>query len=63
MASKMIKHICAVCGGEVILDECNVCDVCGWEEDAVQEDDPDYSGGANRESLNDYKAAWEKRNA
>jgi len=29
-----------------------ICPVCYWENDTVQEDDPDYGGGANEESLN-----------
>jgi predicted nucleic acid-binding Zn-ribbon protein len=41
----------------------NGCDTCGWEEDSVQENDPKYTGGANRESLNEAKAAWEKKQA
>ena len=28
-----------------------ICRVCGWEDDPVQFDDPDYTGGANRVSL------------
>lgn len=29
-----------------------ICPVCGWEDDNVQNDDPDYEGGANGISLN-----------
>ena len=58
----MIKHDCAVCGSLVILDECNICDTCGWEEDIVQENEPNYNGGANKLSLNAYKLQWEKQN-
>ena len=28
-----------------------ICEVCFWEDDAVQFDDPDYTGGANTVSL------------
>jgi cysteine-rich CPCC protein len=28
-----------------------ICAVCGWEEDNVQYEDPDYEGGANRIGL------------
>ncbi|MCC8042205.1 MAG: hypothetical protein LIO69_01545 [Oscillospiraceae bacterium] len=31
---------------------------CGWENDGVQYDDPDYAGGANPESLNEYRKLW-----
>ena len=57
----MIRHNCAVCGSLVILDECNVCDSCEWEQDTVQEDDPNYRGGANSDSLNERKAWWAKQ--
>ncbi|MHC9084874.1 CPCC family cysteine-rich protein [Luteimonas sp. RIT-PG2_3] len=34
------------------------CDVCGWEDDHVQSSDPDYTGGANKLSLNQAKREW-----
>jgi hypothetical protein len=33
-----------------------VCEVCFWEDDGVQFADPEYRGGANRESLNEARA-------
>ena len=59
----MIK--CPVCGEYEFAEENNfdVCDVCEWENDGVQMDDPTYEGGANTESLNEYKAAWEAKKA
>jgi len=32
-----------------------ICPICGWEDDEVQNDDPDFEGGANDLSLNQYK--------
>lgn len=32
-----------------------ICPVCGWEDDNVQFDDPDFDGGANEPSLNEAK--------
>ena len=32
-----------------------ICPICGWEDDYVQFNDPDYRGGANRESLNEAR--------
>jgi len=49
---------CAVCGSVVEPDDFGLCDICGWEGDPVQEDDPDYRGGANPDSLNERKAWW-----
>jgi len=40
-----------------------VCSVCGWENDGVQLDDPDFPGGANDLSLNEYKVQWENRSS
>jgi len=33
----------------------SICDVCFWEDDAVQSDDPSYAGGANKESLDEAR--------
>jgi len=45
------------CCGELTRSEKDygtfeICDICGWEDDNVQAEDPDYEGGANRTSLN-----------
>ena len=32
-----------------------ICEVCRWEDDDVQFRDPDYGGGANRESLREAR--------
>ena len=55
----MSKVKCPVCGGYEFEYDFDSCEVCYWQHDRVQEDDPDFWGGANDESLNDYKAAWE----
>ena len=57
----MIK--CPICGQYEFEEENNFegCDVCHWQNDGVQMDDPDYWGGANDLSLNDYKAQWLKQ--
>lgn len=33
-----------------------ICEVCFWEDDGVQFDDPDYEGGANKLSLRQARA-------
>ncbi|WP_167300249.1 CPCC family cysteine-rich protein [Sphingomonas leidyi] len=50
---------CPCCASEV-LSEVGVYEIChvfGWEDDPVQRDDPDYSGGANQLSLNQCREA------
>ncbi len=55
-------HACAVCGqaceGEV--DDHTGCDNCGWESNSMQEDEPDYRGGANDVSLSDARENYQR---
>ena len=57
----MIK--CPICGEYEFekKSDYDVCPVCEWENDGLQMANPYYSGGANDESLNEYKAAWEQK--
>ena len=59
MEQEKIK--CPVCGGTDFDEMYYACQLCGWEDDPVQEDDPDYRGGANSMSLNEARAAWEAK--
>lgn len=47
---------CPCCGYRTITEEYDICDICRWEHDLVQERDPDYMGGANSVSLR--QAQW-----
>ena len=38
----------------------DVCEICGWENDCVQNDDPGYRGGANFVSQNEAKSNYAK---
>lgn len=51
---------CPCCGQYYFEEEdfYEICEVCGWEDDSLQRDDPDYEGGANKMSLNQAKKAW-----
>ena len=51
---------CKVCGLGDIEGEFSICDYCAWEDDDVQNKDPDFEGGANQMSLNQYKQFWEE---
>ena len=51
--------ICACCGNPLRFpyDCYEICKICGWEDDDIQNDDPDFEGGANDMSLNQAKVA------
>lgn len=51
---------CKVCGLSDIEYSYQVCRFCGWEDDDIQNDYPNYIGGANKMSLNQYKKFWEE---
>ena len=51
------KRACPVCG-KCTLTLFGVCEECGWENDPLQYEDPDYAGGANQMSLNEAKVAY-----
>ena len=35
-----------------------ICPLCGWQDDDIQNDDPNFAGGANDMSLNEAKEAY-----
>lgn len=56
------QYLCPVCG-EYYFGERNafeICPVCGWEDDPVQREDPDFEGGANELSLNQYRIKYQE---
>lgn len=57
------EYQCACCEKYTIIeiDNFEVCPVCGWEDDGVQRDNPEYPNGANRISLNQAKEAYKKK--
>ena len=56
------KHKCPICGEYDFpySGSFDVCPHCGWEDDPVQLDDPDFDVGANEFSLNEYKAKYQR---
>lgn len=67
-----MKYTCPCCGYKSLdlkpPGTFTICEVCDWEDDSVQFDDPDYEGGANGYSLrqaqqryaNGYRAKFNK---
>ena len=57
------KHSCPVCKQQTLNERgaFEICSVCGWEDDPAQSQDPGFAGGANRESLNQARATWRRK--
>jgi len=59
MNTKTKKYKCICCGyytfEENIVMMHDICPVCFWENDGVQNFDPAFSGGANEMSLNEAR--------
>lgn len=60
MTQKPPLFACPCCGSKTLseLDVYEICDVCGWEDDPAQRNDPALEGGANDESLSQARARW-----
>lgn len=59
-----MSKLCRCCKEGLIeaeIDSFDVCSVCGWEDDEGQNEDPDLEGGANGESLNQYRKWFEEQ--
>lgn len=54
-----MKYTCPCCGYKTLDEEppgtFDICEICFWEDDHIQFEDPDYEGGANVPSL---RQAW-----
>jgi hypothetical protein len=50
-----MKYTCPCCGYKTLDEEppgtYDICEICFWEDDGVQFNDPDFEGGANVPSL------------
>lgn len=62
LEKKVVKRKinCPVCGKYTFkeADDFDICPICWWENDGLQYDEPDFSGGANDMSLNQARLAW-----
>jgi Cysteine-rich CPCC len=61
------RYACPCCDNLTLVEappgSFDICPVCGWEDDSVQFDDPDYAGGANRSSLREARDACRRTGA
>lgn len=53
-------HPCPCCGQTIFTrhDSYEICSICNWEDDGLQENHPYYPGGANDMSLNQAREAY-----
>jgi len=54
---------CPCCGQKTIglLGDYEICSICNWEDDPYQSEHPDYSGGANKLSLNQARLVYQEK--
>ena len=61
------KFYCPCCGFNSLIEPpngtYNICRICFWEDDPIQQEDPNYEGGANRVSLIQGQKNFEKYGA
>lgn len=62
MEEKLGRHPCPVCGRTIFeeYDSYVICEFCGWEDNALQEEEPDLGGGPNA-SLNDCRKQYQEK--
>lgn len=62
MEGKGGRHPCPVCGRTIFeeYDSYCICDICGWEDNAFQEEFPDEGGGPNA-SLNECRQRYREK--
>ncbi|MCP3762790.1 CPCC family cysteine-rich protein [Domibacillus sp. A3M-37] len=62
-----MKYTCPCCGYKTLDEEppgtFDICEICYWEDDNVQFDDPDFEGGANVVSLRQAQRNFAKLGA
>ena len=54
----MNETIKCPCCGQSLVREHDICEVCFWQNDPVQFLNPNYTGGANKMSLQEARAAY-----
>ena len=57
----MMKNICPCCEEfehDTGIGCSDICQICGWEDDYLQRNRPNFKPGANIMSLNEARHAW-----
>lgn len=66
ISEEKMKYKCPCCENYTLYEKppgtYEICDICHWEDDLVQYNDPTYKGGANILCLNDAKKNYKMRN-
>ncbi len=57
-----IKCNCPICNKYEFDEEYDICPICSWEHDLVQESDEDYGGGANQLSVKEARILYKLQN-
>ncbi|HJB41831.1 MAG TPA: hypothetical protein H9945_04965 [Candidatus Gemmiger avicola] len=55
------NNLCKIpcpCCGKSLVSEYDICPVCNWENDPIQEANPDTVRGANWLTLTEARARW-----
>lgn len=67
MRGEIMNFLCPCCGYLTFDEEPSgtfeICPICYWEDDNVQNEDADYEGGANGISLNQARKNFTKYGA
>ena len=62
----MKKYKCPCCENKTLSEKppgtFEICEICGWEDDDLQYNNPNYTGGANLLSLNQAREYFRKYN-
>lgn len=59
-----MRYACPCCGYKTLEEKppgtLEICEICFWEDDGLQYEDPDFVGGANKVSLRQAQANFAK---
>ncbi len=59
----MYPKKCACCDKGLIKEKYDICSICGWEDDKIQNKDESFSGGANTKCLLEYRKEFLDKNS